>query len=91
MELNHRHLALTICDHHPRLANKFIALDFSEDLNTVASKMKADCNQVSFVLCLFGWLDELNAVNEALYENFLCALIQVAPELENVTLQTRGK
>jgi hypothetical protein len=77
----------------PRI--QFIALDFSEDANTLASKMKNSCASVTHAyFCSYVHKDdfrELNSANEALFENFLDALEKVAPKLENVTLQTGGK
>jgi nucleoside-diphosphate-sugar epimerase len=77
----------------PRI--QFIALDFSEDASTLAAKMKDICAPVTHAyFCSYVHKDdfaELNTANEALFENFLDALEQVAPNLANVTLQTGGK
>ncbi|KAL2070818.1 hypothetical protein VTL71DRAFT_13844 [Oculimacula yallundae] len=79
--------------HDPRVS--FIALDFSEDSKTLAGKMRAECSEVThaYFSSYIHWDDfaELNKANSALFENFLHALLEVAPKLENCTLQTGGK
>jgi nucleoside-diphosphate-sugar epimerase len=77
----------------PRIT--FIALDFSEDSETLASKMRSECEGVTHAyFSSYIHRDdfaELNIANCALFENFLHALLAVAPNLENCTLQTGGK
>jgi hypothetical protein len=77
----------------PRIT--FVALDFSQDSKTLASKMASECSGVThaYFSPYFHKDDftELNAANEALFQNFLDALLQVTTKLENVTLQTGGK
>ncbi|KAG4444237.1 hypothetical protein IFR05_000334 [Cadophora sp. M221] len=72
----------------------FIALDFSEPANTLAPKMQT-CGDVTHAyFSSYVHKDdfaELNKANEDLFQNFLDSLIQVAPKLENCTLQTGGK
>jgi nucleoside-diphosphate-sugar epimerase len=73
----------------------FVALDFSESSKTLAEKMRAECSGVTHAyFSSYVHKDdfaELNSANEALFENFLDALLQVTSSLENVTLQTGGK
>ncbi|KAN0116944.1 hypothetical protein V8E51_002921 [Hyaloscypha variabilis] len=59
----------------PRIT--FVALDFSESVSTLAPKMAAHCSEVTH-----AYFSSYN---------FLGALQQAAPQLENVTLQTGGK
>ena len=77
----------------PRI--KFIALDFGEDVKTLATKMADVCSNVTNAyFSSYVHKDdfsELNAANEKLFSNFLDALIETAPKLQNVTLQTGGK
>ena len=77
----------------PRI--KFIALDFGEDVKTLATKMADVCSNVTNAyFSSYVHKDdfsELNAANEKLFSNFLDALIETAPRLQNVTLQTGGK
>lgn len=79
--------------HDPRIS--FIALDFSKSAAELASKMRDLCSTVTHAyFSSYVHKDdfaELNSANSALFENFLDALVQVAPALENVTLQTGGK
>ena len=71
---------------------KFIALDFTETAETLASRMKDVCASVTHAyFCSYVHKDdfaELNAANAALFENFLDSLERVAKDLVNVTLQT---
>jgi nucleoside-diphosphate-sugar epimerase len=77
----------------PRIT--FIALDFSESPDVLAKKMQSECAQVTHTyFSSYVHKDdfaELNVANRALFENFLRALLKVAPLLENCTLQTGGK
>ena len=77
----------------PRI--KFIALDFGKDHETPADQMRELCARVTHAyFSSYVHRDdfaELNKANSALFENFLKALLKVAPGLENVTLQTGGK
>lgn len=77
----------------PRI--KFIALDFGKDHETLADQMRELCARVTHAyFSSYVHRDdfaELNKANSALFENFLKALVKVAPGLENVTLQTGGK
>jgi len=77
----------------PRI--KFIALDFGKDHETLADQMRELCARVTHAyFSSYVHRDdfaELNKANSALFENFLKALLKVAPGLENVTLQTGGK
>ncbi|KAK3686428.1 hypothetical protein LTR37_019816 [Vermiconidia calcicola] len=77
----------------PRI--KFIALDFTQDAKALAEQMKDICAPVTHAyFCSYVHKDDfakLNAANEALFENFLDSLEQVAKSLQNVTLQTGGK
>lgn len=77
----------------PRI--KFIALDFTKDADTLAKEMEDVCRPVTHAYFSsyvhkndFG---ELNTANQALFENFLTALLKVTPNLANVALQTGGK
>jgi nucleoside-diphosphate-sugar epimerase len=77
----------------PRI--EFVALDFSQDAKTLAGKMATVCSKVTHAyFSSYVHKDdfkELNVANEKLFTNFLDALIETAPNLENVTLQTGGK
>lgn len=77
----------------PRI--KFVALDFSQDVPTLADKMRAACGNVTHAyFSSYVHKDdfsELNTANEKLFSNFLDALIETAPKLQNCTLQTGGK
>ncbi|RDW56535.1 NAD(P)-binding protein-13 [Coleophoma cylindrospora] len=81
----------TVCD--DRIS--FIPLDFSEPSNIVAQKMRSECSSVTHAYFSSyahkNDFTKLNRANKALFENFLDALIAVAPNLENCTLQTGGK
>ncbi|KAM3425742.1 hypothetical protein BST61_g7674 [Cercospora zeina] len=74
---------------------KFVVLDFSKSSDVLVSEMKNACANVTHAyFCSYVHEDdfaELNEANEALFENFVDALEQVAPKLENITLQTGGK
>ncbi|KAK4570475.1 hypothetical protein LTR86_002555 [Recurvomyces mirabilis] len=73
----------------------FIALDFTQDAAALAEAMKERCAKVTHAyFSSYVHKDdfaELNSANQALFENFLGALVEVAPKLENCTLQTGGK
>lgn len=77
----------------PRVS--FIALDFSHPVDTLVADMKQLCSDTThaFFSSYIHKDDfaELNSANQGLFENFLNALTEVAPSLENVTLQTGGK
>ena len=77
----------------PRI--RFIGLDFSNPASELAPKMRDLCKTVTHAyFSSYVHKDdfaELNTANSALFENFLHALVEVAPSLENVTLQTGGK
>ena len=73
----------------------FIALDLSEDPKTLAEKMSLLCQGVTHAYFSSyvhkSDFQELNIANEKLFSNFLDALLAVAPDIENCTLQTGGK
>ena len=73
----------------------FIALDFSHDAEALANRMRAACSEVTHAyFSSYIHKDdfaELNRANEALFENFLDALLLTAPRLQSCTLQTGGK
>ncbi|KAK4546398.1 hypothetical protein LTR36_002075 [Oleoguttula mirabilis] len=77
----------------PRIT--FIALDYTNDVSSLVSKIKDVCAPVTHAyFCSYVHKDdfaELNTANEALFENFPDSLEQVAFKLGNVTLQTGGK
>lgn len=77
----------------PRI--KFVALDFTKTPEALAESMQAVCSAVTHAyFSSYVHKDdfvELNRANQALFENFLEALLRVAPKLENCTLQTGGK
>jgi nucleoside-diphosphate-sugar epimerase len=81
----------TISD--PRV--EFIALDFSQKPDTLVGKMRGLCKEVTHAyFSSYVHKDdfaELNTANSSLFENFLSALLEVSPDLENCTLQTGGK
>jgi nucleoside-diphosphate-sugar epimerase len=81
----------TISD--PRV--EFIALDFSQKPEILAEKMCWVCKEVTHAyFASYVHVDdfaELNTANRSLFENFLNALLEVSPDLENCTLQTGGK
>lgn len=74
---------------------EFIALDFTNKPETLAEQMRECCSEVTHAyFSSYVHRDdfkELNITNEGLFQNFLLALISVAPKLQNVTLQTGGK
>ena len=74
---------------------EFIALDFSQSASSLVKKMQSACDTVTHAyFSSYVHRDdfaELNSANRALFENFLSALVEVAPSLENCTLQTGGK
>lgn len=77
----------------PRM--EFIALDFSKPPEELAASLKTVAKDVTHAyFSSYVHRDdfaELNSANSQLFENFLSALVQTAPKLENVTLQTGGK
>lgn len=77
----------------PRIV--FIPLDFTEKPGALAEKMREVCAPVTHAyFSSYVHKDdfaELNTANSALFENFLTALLDVAPKLQNITLQTGGK
>lgn len=81
----------TVAD--PRI--EFVALDFTVDAQTLAKSMKEACSGVTHAyFSSYVHRDdfaELNSANQALFETFLDALLQVAPKLKNCTLQTGGE
>lgn len=74
---------------------QFIALDYTQDVKTLVQEQQDICANVTHAyFCSYVHKDDfaaLNAANQALFENFLASLEQVAPKLQNVTLQTGGK
>jgi nucleoside-diphosphate-sugar epimerase len=74
----------------PRLS--FVALDFSKPVSTLVKEMAGPCADVTHAyFSSYVHKDdfkELNEANSQLFETFLTALVQTAPKLENVTLQT---
>lgn len=77
----------------PRI--RFVALDFTHSVESLTTSMAETCAEVTHAyFSSYIHRDdfaELNAANKALFENFLGALLQVAPRLENCTLQTGGE
>lgn len=77
----------------PRI--KFIALDFTKDSETLAKEMADLCHPVTHAyFSSYVHKDdfqELNSANQALFENFLSALVKASPNLASVALQTGGK
>ena len=73
----------------------FIALDLSEDPKILIEKMRPVCADVTHAYFSSyihkSDFKELNIANEKLFSNFLDALLAVAPNVENCTLQTGGK
>lgn len=73
----------------------FIALDFTETPQTLIPRMQSLCSTVTHAyFSSYVHSDDfvkLNTLNHDIFENFLLALVEVAPKLENVTLQTGGK
>ena len=76
----------------PRI--RFIALDFSKEAQTLVPAMREVCASVTHAyFSSYVHRDdfsELDAANKSLFETFLTALVEVAPKLENCTLQTGG-
>ncbi|KPI35912.1 uncharacterized protein AB675_10464 [Cyphellophora attinorum] len=77
----------------PRIT--FIALDYTNDVQSLINKMKDTCSSVTHAY-FSSYIhkddfNELNAANEKLFANFLDSLLAVAPNLQNCTLQTGGK
>ena len=77
----------------PRI--EFIALDFTQKAEALAERMRDVCREVTHAyFSSYVHKDdfqELNTANQALFQNFLEALLLSAPKLQNVTLQTGGK
>jgi nucleoside-diphosphate-sugar epimerase len=77
----------------PRI--EFIALDFTKSADELTDLMREACKVVTHAyFSSYVHKDdfaELNTANKALFENFLGALLNVAPKLANCTLQTGGK
>lgn len=73
----------------------FIALDLSESPEILIEKMRPMCGDVTHAYFSSyihkSDFKELNIANEKLFSNFLDALLAVAPNVENCTLQTGGK
>ena len=76
----------------PRIS--FVALDLTQEPKSLVEVMRKPCAPVTHAYFSsyvhkddFG---ELNTANKALFDNFLNALLQVAPKLENCSLQTGG-
>jgi nucleoside-diphosphate-sugar epimerase len=84
-------LTLTVTD--PRV--EFIALDFTKPPKALVQEMGVDCADVTHAYFSSyvhkDDFDQLNRANRALFENFLDALLSVANNLQNCTLQTGGK
>lgn len=72
----------------PRI--KFVALDFSKTGSELVPAFKDFAGEVTHAyFSSYVHKDdfaELNAANESLFENFMDALIETAPKLQNVTL-----
>jgi nucleoside-diphosphate-sugar epimerase len=73
----------------------FLALDFQDSPSILEENMRTECKDVTHAY-FSSYIhkddfNELNKANEALFSNFLDALVAVAPKLENCTLQTGGK
>jgi nucleoside-diphosphate-sugar epimerase len=77
----------------PRI--KFVALDFTKQPKELIDSMRDICASVTHAyFSSYVHKDdfaELNTANQALFENFLRALVEVTPKLEAVCLQTGGK
>lgn len=77
----------------PRLV--FVAIDFSKSVEELIHLMKLTCSETTHAFFSSyvhkDSFEELASANCSLFENFLLSLIEVAPLLENVTLQTGGK
>ena len=77
----------------PRLV--FIALDFTKSANDLVQDMKFTCADITHAF-FSSYVhrenfSDLASANCSLFENFLTALIKIAPSLQNITLQTGGK
>ncbi|KAL2204761.1 hypothetical protein CC79DRAFT_1386556 [Sarocladium strictum] len=73
----------------------FVSLDFTQSPDILAPKMKDSCAKVTHAY-FSSYVHEddfqkLNIANQKLFENFLDALLAVAPNLEACVLQTGGK
>jgi nucleoside-diphosphate-sugar epimerase len=77
----------------PRL--RFVQLDFSQEPESLIEQMRATCGKVThayFASYIHRiQFSELNIANEKLFKNFLTSLLAVAPNLQNVTLETGGE
>jgi nucleoside-diphosphate-sugar epimerase len=77
----------------PRI--KFVALDYTKDPKELIESSREICAPVTHAyFSSYVHKDdfaELNTANQALFENFLKALVEVTPKLESVCLQTGGK
>lgn len=77
----------------PRI--KFVALDFTKTPKELIESMRDVCAPVTHAYFSSyvhkDSFEELNTANQALFENFLRALVEVTPKLEAVCLQTGGK
>jgi nucleoside-diphosphate-sugar epimerase len=77
----------------PRI--KFVALDFTKQPKELVESMRDICAPVTHAyFSSYVHKDDfadLNTANQALFENFLRALVEVTPKLEAVCLQTGGK
>ena len=77
----------------PRLL--FIPLDFSQPVDHLVELMQESCSKVTHAFfSSYVHRDEfadLVSENCALFQNFITSLVQVAPFLRNITLQTGGK
>ena len=84
---------LTLDVHDSRV--EFIALDFTKSPDQLAQEMRPICTDVTHAyFSSYIHKDdfkELNVANRSLFENFLQALLNVATNLQNCTLQTGGK
>ena len=73
----------------------FVPLDFTNSSTVLKDHMSPLCAKVTHAYFSsyihHDDFNELARLNNSLFENFLDALVQVAPSLENVTLQTGGK
>lgn len=74
---------------------RFVALDFLEPVEELVLLMRGVCGSVTHAyFSSYVHRDEFTALQSAnryLFENFLSALVQVSPKLQNVTLQTGAK
>ena len=73
---------------------QFVALDFTQEPGHLKAAMRASCSKVTHAyFSSYAHRDdfvELNAASNALFENFLTALLEVALQLKNCALQTGG-